>query len=169
MLCILSWGFWFSSSLSPGELPLSGELPVHFAVSSGLLVPLWFPLMWKCHYSVFSVQHIFYFFLIFKFIFRERGREGEREGKKHQCVVASHMSPTGGLACNPGICPDWESNQRALALQGGTQSTEPHQPGQGYIFWVMNSSLTIFVPFQYCTDVWSTLFWLPQFLLRNHQ
>ena len=22
-------------------------------------------------------------------IFRERGREGEREGKKHQCVVAS--------------------------------------------------------------------------------
>ena len=25
------------------------------------------------------------------FIFREKGREGEREGEKHQCVVASHV------------------------------------------------------------------------------
>ena len=30
--------------------------------------------------------------------FRERGREGEREGEKHQCVVASHAPPTGDLA-----------------------------------------------------------------------
>ena len=27
--------------------------------------------------------------------FRERGREGEREGEKHQCVVASHVAPLG--------------------------------------------------------------------------
>ena len=40
------------------------------------------------------------------FIFRERGREGE----KYQWVVASHMDPTGDLAHNPGMCPDWESN-----------------------------------------------------------
>ena len=44
------------------------------------------------------------------FIFRERGREGEREGEKHQCVVASHARPAGDLACNPGMCPDRESN-----------------------------------------------------------
>ena len=44
------------------------------------------------------------------FIFRERGREGEREGEKHQCVVASHVPPTGDLAHNPGVCPDWELN-----------------------------------------------------------
>ena len=25
------------------------------------------------------------------FVFTERGREGEREGEKHQCVVASHV------------------------------------------------------------------------------
>ena len=29
------------------------------------------------------------------FIFRVKGMEGEREGEKHQCVVASHASPTG--------------------------------------------------------------------------
>ena len=44
-------------------------------------------------------------------MFRERGREGEREGEKHQHVVASHTPPTGDLACNPGMCPDWESNR----------------------------------------------------------
>ena len=63
------------------------------------------------------------------FIFRERGREEEREGEKHQCVVASHVPPTGDLAHNPGMCPDWESNQRLFGLQASTQSTEPHQPG----------------------------------------
>ena len=48
----------------------------------------------------------------FIYLFLERGgREGEREGEKHQCVVASHVPPTGDLACNPGMCPDWESNQ----------------------------------------------------------
>ena len=45
------------------------------------------------------------------FIFRKRGREGEREGKKHHCVIASHVPPTGELAHNPGMCPDWESNR----------------------------------------------------------
>ena len=63
------------------------------------------------------------------FIFRERRREGEREGEKHQCVVASHIPPTGDLACNAGICPDWESNWRPFGLQTGTQFMEPHQPG----------------------------------------
>ena len=36
---------------------------------------------------------------------------------------------TGDPACNPGMCPDWESNQRPFGSQAGTQSTEPHQPG----------------------------------------
>ena len=55
------------------------------------------------------------FLLFFKrfylVIFREKEREGVREGEKHQCVVASHVAPTGYLARNPGMCPDWESNQ----------------------------------------------------------
>ena len=37
------------------------------------------------------------------FIFRDRGKEGEREGQKHQCVVASHTPATGDLAHNPGM------------------------------------------------------------------
>ena len=38
-------------------------------------------------------------------------REGEREGEKHQYVVVSRAPPTGDLARNPGMYPDWESNQ----------------------------------------------------------
>ena len=64
---------------------------------------------------------LFFFFklviLFYLFIFRERGREGEREEEKDQCVVASHAPPTRDLAYNPGMCPDWESNQQLFGLQ----------------------------------------------------
>ena len=43
--------------------------------------------------------------------FRQSGREGEREGEKHQYVVTSRAPPTGDPARNPGMYPDWESNQ----------------------------------------------------------
>ena len=48
----------------------------------------------------------FFFERFYLFTFRERGREGEREVEKHQCVVVSHVAPTGNLAHNPGMCPD---------------------------------------------------------------
>ena len=63
---------------------------------------------------------------IYLFIFRERGREGEREGEKHQCVVASHMAPIGDLACNPGMCPRLGIEPATLWFAACTQSTELH-------------------------------------------
>ena len=76
----------------------------------------------------FIVYKVYFHFFIC-FIFRKRGKEAERGGKKHQCVVASRTIPTGDLASNPGMCPEWESNQRPFGLQASTESTEPHQPG----------------------------------------
>ena len=70
----------------------------------------------------------------FVYLFLERGRKGEREGEKHQCVVVSLAPPTGGLAHNPGMCPDWESNWGPFGLQAGIQSTEQHQPGPSLLF-----------------------------------
>ena len=68
-----------------------------------------------CFHSAYIFYiHPWYFVAFFKkrsylVIFRqEEGREKERE--KHQCVVASHRARTGDLACNPGMCPDWELN-----------------------------------------------------------
>ena len=67
-----------------------------------------------------------------EFIFRDRGREGDGEQEKHQCVREKHLSVashTGDLAHNPGMCPERESNQRPFDSQAGTQSTEPYHLG----------------------------------------
>ena len=57
----------------------------------------------------FGISILFCYFLIFYlFIFRERGREVEREEEKHQCVIASSILPNGDLAHNKVMCPDQE-------------------------------------------------------------
>ena len=40
-------------------------------------------------------------------IFIEEGSEGIREVEKHQCMVASHVAPSGDAARSPGMCHDW--------------------------------------------------------------
>ena len=37
------------------------------------------------------------------------GREGEREGNNNMWLPLVRPS-YGDMACNPGMCPDWESN-----------------------------------------------------------
>ena len=39
------------------------------------------------------------------------------------------MPPTRDLACNPGMCPDWPSNQWPSSLQDDAQPTRLHQSG----------------------------------------
>ena len=93
----------------------------------GSLLCLAFQSMNSLHFSIY-----FYLFLkkrFYLFIFQRGGREGEREGEKHQCVVASYTPPPEDLAHNPGMCPDWESNQQTFGSQAYAQSTELHQPG----------------------------------------
>ena len=71
-----------------------------------------------------TLKNIFYLFS-----FRARGREGEREGEKHPCVVVSCVLLTGDLAHNPGMCPDQESKSQTFGSQVRAQPTEPDQPG----------------------------------------
>ena len=85
-----------------------------------------------------------FFKRFYPFIFTEREREGEREGEKHQCEVASCMPLLGDLACNPGMCPDWELNQRPFGLHASAQSTGLHQPSfKNIIFTIVISFLCI--------------------------
>ena len=72
---------------------------------------------------------IFSFFKDFTYLFLERGEGKEKEEEKHQCVVASLAPPTGDLACNLVICPEWESNRQPFGFQAGAESTELHKPG----------------------------------------
>ena len=59
-----------------------------------------------------------FFKKIIYLFFKERGREEERERNIDvhgiRGLVAFHTPPTGDLAHNPGMCPDWESNQIPL-------------------------------------------------------
>ena len=48
---------------------------------------------------------VFFFLRFCLFMFRERGREEEREGEKHQCVVASRSSPHWGPGLQPRHAP----------------------------------------------------------------
>ena len=74
--------------------------------------------------------HFKKYFLFSLFLERGEGREEE----KHQCVVASHVAPTGDFACNPGMCPDWESNGWPFGPQP-VLNPLLHQPGQkGHFF-----------------------------------
>ena len=67
----------------------------------------------------------------FIYLFLERVREGDREGEKHQCVVASHAPPTGNWPTTHACTLGWEWNWRPFGLQAGAQSTEPHQGEKG--------------------------------------
>ena len=64
---------------------------------------------------------LFYFIFLrfYFFIFREG--KGKRKRGKYQCVVASHMPPTGDLACNPGMCPRLGIEPSTFDSKAGTQ------------------------------------------------
>ena len=92
-------------------------------------------LRWKKNSSIYFSSIVFkeYFFKIL-FTFRQRGREGDRGEKKYQCVVASHSPPTGDLARNPGMCPDWESNWWSFNLQPTLSPLSHTSQSNFYIF-----------------------------------
>ena len=60
--------------------------------------------------------------------------DGEREGKKHQSI-ASHAPPTWGPGPQPRHVPWLGIIQWPFSSQAGAQYTEPHQPGQFYMFF----------------------------------
>ena len=81
---------------------------------------------------------------------RGKGREKERERninvwEKHRSVASCMLLP-GDLACNPGMCPNWDSNQRPFTSQAGTQPTEPHKPGQKLHFIVYAITVVLIIP-----------------------
>ena len=117
----------------------------------GLFLPLGCCQWCYCGHGCFI-----HFLKDFTYLFSERGREEKREGEKHLCVVASHVPPTGDLAHNPSMCPDWELNQRPFGSQAGTQSTEP--PSQGLSIFLMEGLHTSFCvwPLSNCWLCWNS-------------
>ena len=77
----------------------------------------------------------------------ERGKGRKKRGRETSICGCLLHAPTGDLACNPGMCPDWEWYRRPFASQAGTQSTELHQPGLIFIFLILYKNAF----FQGCT------------------
>ena len=114
----------YSSGMTIRTRCWQASLTHHVSFPPGLLD---FQVVWLPQGSWPSSSFSFIFKILFYYLFLERG-EGRKE-EKHQCVVVSWAPPTGDLAHNPGMCPEWESNQWPFGSQAGTQATEPHQPG----------------------------------------
>ena len=73
----------------------------------------------------------FFFKKYFIYLFLDRGEEREKERERHKNMWLPLTCPTlGNLARNPGMCPDWESNQQLFGSQAGTQP--PSNTSQGY-------------------------------------
>ena len=128
---MIIWRVWMWLLVDNTQMNLSIVLPTtlpsfHLDCQKGYNLLLGF--LWELPASWNS----WFFFLKILFMLRDRGREGESERERNINVqeihwsVAFRMPPTGDLAHHPGMCSDWESNQRPFGLQASTQSTEPH-------------------------------------------
>ena len=99
----------------------------------GLFMFIFIPFSPSMHTQGFLDQRqISFFFLDFIYLFLERGerRKRGRETSKFGCLLCA---PYWGLACNPGMYPDWELNWLPFGSQAGTESTEPHQLGPDFL------------------------------------
>ena len=64
------------------------------------------------------------------------GKGGRKRGRETSICGRLLQAPTRGLAHNPGMCPDWESNQRFFGSQAHIQSSELYQSGWKFILFL---------------------------------
>ena len=74
--------------------------------------------------------------IIYLFIFRERGKEGQRE--RNSSVWLPLVHPLPGTWPETQGCADWESNWRPFDWQAHAQSTELHTSWANLVFFVCN-------------------------------
>ena len=95
---------------------------------------------------------------IYWFLERGEGRKEERERHIYVWLPLACLLPR-NPTCNPGMCPDWESNWRPFVLQAGTQSTELHQPGLHSVVLIQHFIWFYFLSF--LEYQFYFLFWFP--------
>ena len=92
------------------------------------------------YFKICFNHYKFSFFLFFKdciYLLLERGREREREGEKHQCVVASWASPTGETRPATQACA-LTGNQTGNPLACRPALNPLRHTSQGYKFSFVN-------------------------------
>ena len=71
-------------------------------------------------------------------MFLERGEEREKEGEKHQCVVASRVPPTGDL----------DATQARALIRNQTSDPLVHRPGLNPLSHTSQSQSVLLNPFK---------------------
>ena len=110
-------------SRSPGSIPVLSLLFLPSCIFTFLK-----------NYRLISL-FCFLFFLKILFIFRERGRRREREGNISVWLPLA-CPQMGNLACNPGMCPDWETNQQRFGSQASTNPLSHTRQGSLFYFLI---------------------------------
>ena len=129
--------------------------------------------IWHHNLAEFKTNFSGRFYL---FIFRQRGRKGEREGEKHLCVVVSHLPLIGDLAHNQVMWPrlgiepvtlwfagwcsiHWATSARALKANSWSRLTIWGCPWF-YHLWstgpVMDNSLSLWLQLTEVHKQWPT-------------
>ena len=96
--------------------------------------------------------------------FRERGREGERgrETSTSERNIDQLCVPTGHQICNPGMCPDGESNSRPFGVQDDAPTHRDMPAKELTLFFIYSLHLALFcISFKY-TIIYFTKRW-PQY------
>ena len=108
---------WPSGRLSPGlwQRLLRGACLLPAASLGAFLLTVVPPAV----HRVFPILCISFFSLKkkhFVYLFLESGKGGRKRGREIP-VCGCLSPPTGDRACNPGMCPDWKSNQQPFGPQ----------------------------------------------------
>ena len=87
--------------------------------------------------SLLNLKLFVNFFKDYLFIYFYRGEGKEKERERNINVWLSFACPRhGDLACNPGMCPDWESNCQPFGSQASTQPLS--HTSQGNYLLILN-------------------------------
>ena len=108
-----------------GLAPLAPKLTVFQELT--VFVTLFYYFLTTKYFSFFKK-------ILYIYLFLERGEGKEKEKETSVCGCLSHAPSTEDLACNPGMCPEWESNQQLFGSQARAQFPELHQQGQYFSF-----------------------------------
>ena len=121
--CLQAWGsMYFKDLWVLSSKDLTHQL-TYFLSSTGL-----------CLVHPFSQKILFFKYFIYLFPFRERGREGEREGEKQQCATDQWFgclphTPNQGVGRQPGHVP-WPGIKPATFWVTGQHSVHWATPAR---------------------------------------
>ena len=135
------------------------SLPQCMALASFLIFASLIGIEWNLRYFnlyffflvIVEFEHLSLFKRFYLFLEKGEGREKGRETSVCDCLL---VPPTGDLACNPGMCHDWELNRWPLVCRPAVHPLSHTSQGRVWAsldrllrFWVSSTMNCLFILF----------------------